>query len=180
MQFPPAVWGPFFWHTIHIAALGYPKEPTYTDKRTAKEFYESFAFLLPCGVCREHYSKHLHANPIATFLDTRKDLLKWTIMIHNEVNRMLNKPVWTEQEVIDLANNTEFGLAAYFFSKDIARIWRVAEAIEAGMIGINTGIFASAYTPFGGIKQSGIGREGAKYGMEEYLELKTLSFGNIK
>ncbi len=86
----------------------------------------------------------------------------------------------TEQEVIELANNTEFGLAAYFFSKDIARIWRVAEAIEAGMIGINTGIFASAYMPFGGIKQSGIGREGAKYGMEEYLELKTLSFGNIK
>jgi succinate-semialdehyde dehydrogenase/glutarate-semialdehyde dehydrogenase len=86
----------------------------------------------------------------------------------------------TEEEVIELANNTEFGLAAYFFSKDIARIWRVAEAIETGMIGINTGIFASAYMPFGGIKQSGIGREGAKYGMEEYLELKTLSFGNIK
>ena len=86
----------------------------------------------------------------------------------------------TEQEVIELANNTEFGLAAYFFSKDIARIWRVAEAIETGMIGINTGIFASAYMPFGGIKQSGIGREGAKYGIEEYLELKTLSFGNIK
>ena len=75
----------------------------------------------------------------------------------------------TEQEVIDLANNTEFGLAAYFFSKDIAR-----------MVGVNTGIFASAYMPFGGIKQSGIGREGAKWGMEEYLELKTLSFGNIK
>jgi succinate-semialdehyde dehydrogenase/glutarate-semialdehyde dehydrogenase len=86
----------------------------------------------------------------------------------------------TEEEVIEFANNTEFGLAAYFFSKDIARIWRVSEAIEVGMVGINTGIFASAYMPFGGIKQSGIGREGAKYGMEEYLELKTLSFGNIK
>jgi succinate-semialdehyde dehydrogenase/glutarate-semialdehyde dehydrogenase len=86
----------------------------------------------------------------------------------------------TEKEVIEFANNTEFGLAAYFFSKDIARIWRVAEAIEVGMVGINTGIFASAYMPFGGIKQSGIGREGAKYGMEEYLVLKTLSFGNIK
>jgi succinate-semialdehyde dehydrogenase/glutarate-semialdehyde dehydrogenase len=86
----------------------------------------------------------------------------------------------TEEEVIEFANNTEFGLAAYFFSKDIARIWRVAEAIEVGMVGINTGIFASAYMPFGGIKQSGLGREGAKYGMEEYLELKTLSFGNIK
>jgi hypothetical protein len=101
MQFPPAVWGPFFWHTIHIVALGYPKEPNYTDKRAAKEFYESLSFLLPCGVCREHYSKHLHANPITTFLDTRKDLLTWTIMIHNEVNKMLNKPLWTEQEVID-------------------------------------------------------------------------------
>lgn len=101
MQFPPAVWGPFFWHTIHIVALGYPKEPNYTDKRAAKEFYESLSFLLPCGVCREHYSKHLQANPITTFLDTRKDLLTWTILIHNEVNKMLNKPTWTEQEVID-------------------------------------------------------------------------------
>jgi len=101
MQFPPMVWGPFFWHTIHIVALGYPKEPTYTDKRAAKEFYEAFAFLLPCGVCRDHYTQHLRAHPIGPFLDSRRDLLKWTIMIHNEVNKMLNKPVWTEQEVID-------------------------------------------------------------------------------
>jgi len=86
----------------------------------------------------------------------------------------------TEEEVIELANNTEFGLASYFYSKDISRVWRVAEAIETGMVGINTGIFASAYMPFGGVKQSGIGREGAKYGIEEYLEVKSLSFGNIK
>jgi len=86
----------------------------------------------------------------------------------------------TEQEVIELANNTEFGLASYFYSKDISRVWRVAEAIETGMVGINTGIFGSAYMPFGGVKQSGIGREGAKYGIEEYLEVKSLSFGNIK
>jgi hypothetical protein len=101
MQFPPRVWGPFFWHTIHIVALGYPKEPNYTDKKVAKEFYESFAFLLPCGVCREHYTLHLQKNPITPYLDSRKDLLKWTIMIHNEVNKMLEKPIWTEQEVID-------------------------------------------------------------------------------
>lgn len=101
MQFPPRVWGPFFWHTIHIVALGYPKEPAYTDKRIAKEFFESFAFLLPCSVCRDHYSEHLQKHPITPFLDSRKDLLKWTIMIHNQVNKMLEKPIWTEQEVID-------------------------------------------------------------------------------
>jgi len=100
MQFSPTVWGPFFWHTIHIAALGYPKEPTYTEKRAAKEFFESLQFMIPCGVCREHYSKHLQANPISTFLDRRQDLFRWTIDIHNEVNKTLNKPTWTEQEVL--------------------------------------------------------------------------------
>jgi FAD-linked sulfhydryl oxidase len=100
MQFPPTVWGPFFWHTIHIVALGYSKNPSYTEKKCAKDFYESLAFLLPCGICREHYSEHLKANPITPFLDTRADLLKWTIMIHNSVNKMLKKPEWTEQEII--------------------------------------------------------------------------------
>lgn len=100
MQFPPAVWGPFFWHTIHIVALSYPKNPTYTDKRAAKEFYESLVFLLPCPSCREHYSTHLKANPVSTFLDSRSDLFKWTVIIHNEVNKMLEKPQWTEYEVI--------------------------------------------------------------------------------
>jgi hypothetical protein len=100
MIFPPVVWGPIFWHTIHIVALGYPKKPTYTDKKCAKEFYESFAVLLPCGQCRQHYIDHLKKNPLTPFLDTRGDLFKWTVMIHNEVNKMLNKPIWTEQEII--------------------------------------------------------------------------------
>jgi hypothetical protein len=100
MKFSPIVWGPFFWHTIHIVALGYPKEPTYTEKRCAKEFYESLVYLLPCGICRDHYKSHLERNPITPFLDTRKDLLKWTIMIHNEVNKSLNKPEWTEYEIL--------------------------------------------------------------------------------
>lgn len=100
MQFPPNVWGPFYWHTIHIVALGYPKNPTYTDKKCAKEFYESFAFLLPCDVCKKHYREHLSANPLTPFLDSRKDLLKWTIDIHNSVNKALGKPIWTEEEVI--------------------------------------------------------------------------------
>jgi hypothetical protein len=100
MQFPPSVWGPFFWHTIHIVALGYPKNPTYTDKKCAKEFYESLAFLLPCSICREHYKEHLQANPISPFLDSRTDLIKWTIQIHNKVNKMLGKPEWTLDEVL--------------------------------------------------------------------------------
>jgi len=101
MQFPPQVWGPFFWHTIHIVALGYPKDPTYADKRSAKEFYESLAFLLPCGTCREHYAKHLQTNPITNSLDTRQDLFRWTVEIHNIVNKELKKPVWSEYEVLE-------------------------------------------------------------------------------
>lgn len=100
MQFPPSVWGPFFWHTIHIVALGYPNSPTYTDKKSAKEFYESLAFLLPCAICKEHYKEHLAKNPLTPFLDSKKDLLKWTINIHNLVNKKLGKPEWTHEEVM--------------------------------------------------------------------------------
>ena len=100
MQFPPSVWGPFFWHTIHIVALGYPKNPTYTDKKCSKEFYEALAFLLPCSVCREHYKEYVQEKPISTFLDSRTDLIKWTIQIHNKVNKMLGKPEWTLEEVL--------------------------------------------------------------------------------
>lgn len=100
MHFPPSVWGPFFWHTIHIVALGYPKNPTYTDKKCAKEFYESLAYLLPCSICREHYREHLTKSPINTFLDSRTDLIKWTIQIHNHVNKMLGKLEWTLEEVL--------------------------------------------------------------------------------
>jgi len=80
----------------------------------------------------------------------------------------------TEEEVIDLANNTEFGLASYFYAKDMAKIFRVAEALEYGMVGINTGLISTEVAPFGGIKQSGQGREGSKYGIEDYLEIKYL------
>ena len=84
-----------------------------------------------------------------------------------------------EAEAVALANATEFGLAAYFFSRDVARCFRVAEALEYGMVGINTGIMSNEVAPFGGVKQSGIGREGSRYGIEEYLEMKYLCFGGI-
>ena len=85
----------------------------------------------------------------------------------------------TEQELIRLANDTEYGLASYFYSRDIGRIWRVAEALEYGMVGINVGIISNEIAPFGGVKESGIGREGSRYGIEEFLEVKYLCIGGI-
>ncbi|HCL64759.1 MAG TPA: succinate-semialdehyde dehydrogenase (NADP(+)) [Rhizobium sp.] len=83
----------------------------------------------------------------------------------------------TEEEVIELANNTEFGLASYFFSKDVSKVFRIAEALEYGMVGINTGLISTEVAPFGGIKQSGLGREGSKYGIDDYTEIKYLCLG---
>jgi len=85
----------------------------------------------------------------------------------------------TEQEAIDAANNTEFGLASYFYSRDIGRIYRVGEALEYGMVGVNVGILATEHVPFGGMKQSGLGREGSHFGMDDYVEVKYLCFGDI-
>lgn len=85
----------------------------------------------------------------------------------------------TEEEVIAQANDTEFGLAAYFYSRDIGKVWRVAEALEYGMVAINTGLLSNEAAPFGGIKQSGTGREGAKYGLEDYMEIKYMLMGGI-
>jgi len=86
----------------------------------------------------------------------------------------------TEAEAIALANDTEFGLAAYFYGRDLARVWRVAEALEYGIVGINTGIISTEVAPFGGVKESGLGREGSKYGIEEFLEIKYLCIGGVK
>ena len=85
----------------------------------------------------------------------------------------------TEQEAIDAANNTEFGLASYFYSRDVGRIFRVSEALEYGMVGINVGILATEHVPFGGVKQSGLGREGSHHGMDDYVEIKYLCMGDI-
>ncbi|MGB8240097.1 MAG: NAD-dependent succinate-semialdehyde dehydrogenase, partial [Azonexus sp.] len=82
----------------------------------------------------------------------------------------------SEAEAVAMANDTEFGLAAYFYSRDVARCWRVGEALEYGMVGVNTGLISNEVAPFGGVKQSGIGREGSKYGIEEYLDIKYLCF----
>jgi len=85
----------------------------------------------------------------------------------------------TEEDAVRLANDTEFGLASYFYSRDIGRVWRVAEALESGIVGINTGIISTEVAPFGGVKESGVGREGSKYGIEDFLEIKYMCMGGI-
>jgi succinate-semialdehyde dehydrogenase/glutarate-semialdehyde dehydrogenase len=85
----------------------------------------------------------------------------------------------TDEEALSMANDTEFGLASYFYSRDIARVWRVSEGLEYGIVGINTGLISTEVAPFGGIKESGLGREGSKYGIEDYLEIKYLCVGGI-
>ena len=85
----------------------------------------------------------------------------------------------TEAELLERANDTEYGLAAYFYSRDIGRIWRVAEGLESGIVGINVGLISTEIAPFGGVKESGIGREGSKYGIEEFLEVKYLCMGDV-
>ncbi|NHZ62335.1 NADP-dependent succinate-semialdehyde dehydrogenase [Massilia genomosp. 1] len=85
----------------------------------------------------------------------------------------------TEEDVIAMANDTEFGLAAYFYSRDIGRVWRVADALETGMVGVNTGLMSTEVAPFGGVKQSGLGREGSRYGIDDYLVIKYICMGGL-
>ena len=85
----------------------------------------------------------------------------------------------TEDEAIRMANDTEFGLAAYFYSRDVGRVWRVSEGLEYGIVGVNEGIISNEVAPFGGVKESGIGREGSKYGMDDFVEIKYLCLGGI-
>ncbi|MGE5639737.1 MAG: aldehyde dehydrogenase family protein, partial [Clostridia bacterium] len=85
----------------------------------------------------------------------------------------------SEDDAVRLANASEFGLAGYFYSRDIGRIWRVAERMETGMVGVNAGIISTEVAPFGGVKQSGLGREGSKYGLEEFMEAKYVLIGGL-
>jgi hypothetical protein len=100
MHIPPEVWGPFFWNTIHITALGYPSKPSHAHKKAAKEFFESLVMLIPCPICSNHYAEHINKYPISPHLDKRADLFKWTHLLHNEVNKMLGKREFTEEEAL--------------------------------------------------------------------------------
>lgn len=140
MHLPPTAWGPFFWHTIHIVALGYPVKPTYAEKKAAKDFFESLRFLIPCPICRDHYNAHLEKYPLSPHLDTRKDLLHWTILLHNEVNKKLGKREYTQAEV--LKYYTRLG------ERGRSPVWTLDDFVEADFkatlqgIGIGFGITA--------------------------------------
>jgi len=98
MHLPPEIWGPMFWATMHILSLAYPEEPTYSEKRAAKELFNALAHLLPCPVCRNHYKETLQKLPVETWLDNRKSLVEWVWMVHNDVNQRLGKPTITQTE----------------------------------------------------------------------------------
>lgn len=100
MHIPPETWGPFFWNTIHIIALGYPTNPSHAHKKAAKEFFENLQILIPCPICRAHYKEHIGKYPILPHLDRRGDLFRWTLLLHNEVNKSLQKQVFTEEETL--------------------------------------------------------------------------------
>jgi hypothetical protein len=142
MRFPPSVWGPFFWHTIHITALGYPRAPTYSDKKAAKEFYESLAFLLPCPICREHYATHLQKMPLSPHLDRREDLFKWTVQLHNEVNASLGKPRVTEAEALLFYRRIGARGKSPVINQDILDEMDMRSMIKGGLIGGAT-VFAA-------------------------------------
>lgn len=98
---PPAVWGPIFWNTIHIVALGYSMTPSEDEKKAAKQFYESFVYLIPCPICRVHYKSHLEELPIDAALGNRSDLIEWTWKIHNYVNEELGKSQITIDQFLE-------------------------------------------------------------------------------
>lgn len=98
MHIPPEIWGPMFWSTLHITSLAYPDDPTYAEKRAAKEFFNALAHLLPCPVCRNHFSEILQKSPVENWVDNRKSLTEWTWSAHNQVNQKLGKPEITMTE----------------------------------------------------------------------------------
>ena len=97
MHVPPNQWGPIVWATIHLFAFGYADQPSYSEKRAAKEFYNGLPFLLPCPECRDHFREVLAAAPVEPWLDDRTSLVTWTWMVHNQVNARLGKPAVTRE-----------------------------------------------------------------------------------
>jgi hypothetical protein len=144
-RIPPSTWGPFFWHTMHITALGYPKSPTYAEKRAAKEFFESLVHLIPCPVCRLHYAEHLKNNPVSPNLDTNEDLFRWTVKIHNLVNKDLGKKEVTELEAIGFYHSLgDLGRSPVWTPEDIDAI-QFKDALR------NTGIVLAVAAVAGGL-----------------------------
>jgi hypothetical protein len=144
MRFPPSVWGPIFWHTIHVTALAYPENPSYAQKRAAKEFYESLAHLIPCPKCRDHYQTHLQKMPITPHLDRRADLFRWTVEMHNTVNKMLEKPIVKEAESLQFYKRIGARERSPFITQDDLDEIDLRSMIKGGMIGAGVVVAAGA------------------------------------
>lgn len=156
MKLPPAVWGPFFWHTIHIAALAYPTNPSYAQKRAAKEFYESLVHLLPCPVCREHLSTHLQKYPITPHLDRRTDLFKWTVQLHNVVNDSLGKPRVSELEALTFYRRIGARGKTPVINQEFLEEVDMRSMIKGGFIGAGV-VFAAGALLWWSSKGDGVG-----------------------
>jgi hypothetical protein len=132
---------------MHLVALGYPTEPTYAEKRAAKEFFESFTHLIPCPTCKLHYADHLKEMPITPSLDTRKDLFKWTIDMHNLVNKDLGKPQYTEADSIAFYHKLgEMGRSPVWTPEDIQSYYFAMTAkYGAAALGIAAATGAAIY-----------------------------------
>ncbi len=137
---------------------------------------------LPKGSSSEHklnsrLSGQIGATPPTVISNVRRDMLVACDETFGPVAPLIRFN--TVEDVIQQANDTIYGLAAYFYANELKKVWRVAEALEYGMVGINTGRMSSEAAPFGGMKQSGMGREGSRHGADDYLEMKYLCFGNL-
>ena len=135
MKVLPETWGPPMWLTIHIIALGYPVKPSYGDKKAAKEFFESLQFLIPCPQCREHYRSHLTKYHITPHLDRKEDLFKYTVMLHNEVNKSLNKPLFTEVEALLYIKRLGLRKESPIITKEMFEEIDMRSMIKGGFIG---------------------------------------------
>lgn len=146
-RIPPTTWGPFFWHTMHLVALGYPMKPTYAEKRAAKEFYESLAHLIPCPTCKLHYADYLKENPVSPNLDSKEDLFRWTVKVHNIVNKQLGKPEYTELDAIRFYHTLgELGRSPVWTPEDIQSLYfSNAFKYTAGALGVTMVLGSIAY-----------------------------------
>lgn len=142
MKFSPLVWGPLFWHTIHIAALSYPADPSYAHKRAAKEFFESLSHIIPCPKCREHYKSHLQRFPITPHLDKRSDLFRWTVQVHNEVNKSLGKRIVSEAESIMFYKRIGARDASPVIRPEDLEEIDLRSMIKGGIVGVTTTVLA--------------------------------------
>ena len=141
---PPSTWGPFFWHTMHIVSLGYPKKPSYAEKRAAKEFYESFIHLIPCPTCKLHYADNLKEIPVSPSLDTKEDLFRWTVKMHNMINKQLGKPEMQELDAIAFYHKLgALGRSPVWTPEDI-QAHQFASAAKLGLAALGGAVLAGA------------------------------------